>query len=542
MLIQKKLLVLICVAFSVSSFSLQNTYGHGLGYEVLPPVILGDREVALEVTSAQYADPESSDRQITLSLFETATAITVRDVTYHITAYKGNDFLFEDTFQSDDGIFTMNFIPTESGEIQLQEETEGSFFDSLVGMQKNVISVRGPVFESGGLYKFNVEILTADSYTNELEEPILYDVGLSIPDRTNYDIEDVNFGNQEVSIITYYDKIENFQYDQKTNSMSFSMPFVWSEDNINQTSIVHEEIVISKTFGDLMVESLSVYVNGVELPDYVITLDGFSELTRIIHVVINQKDLLDLYQNYEMQDEIEFLIKPSDEDLPLSTITGNGQFRIKMNWEPYDVKSGSELTVFFDIMDVFLKGKPVSVSYELSVMHAGDEIFRTSGISTDSREEHNIVSFFVPNDINGPITVQFDNLNGNSLARIGLPLVVNRINDSPEVPIANEISIPEWVRNNAGWWSSNQIQDSDFASGIEYMIKEGIIKVPLTNNGQNTENAIIPDWVRNNAGWWSERLIYFVFNSSSKKNFSSKAGLRSSNQIAFSSYSAKNGF
>ncbi len=507
MLIQKKLLVLICVAFSVSSFSLQNTYGHGLGYEVLPPVILGDREVALEVTSAQYADPESSDRQITLSLFETATAITVRDVTYHITAYKGNDFLFEDTFQSDDGIFTMNFIPTESGEIQLQEETEGSFFDSLVGMQKNVISVRGPVFESGGLYKFNVEILTADSYTNELEEPILYDVGLSIPDRTYYDIEDVNFGNQEVTVITYYDKIENFQYDQKTNSMSFSMPFVWSEDNIKQTSIVHEEIVISKTFGDLMVESLSVYVNGVELPDYVITLDGFSELTRIIHVVINQKDLLDLYQNYEMQDEMEFLIKPSDEDLPLSTITGNGQFRIKMNWEPYVIKSDSELTVLFDIMDIFLKGKPVSVSYELSVMHAGDEIFRTSGISTDSREEHNIVSFFVPNDINGPITVQFDNLNGNSLARIGLPLVVNRINDSPEVPIANEISIPEWVRNNAGWWSSNQIQDSDFASGIEYMIKEGIIKVPLTNNGQYTENAIIPDWVRNNAGWWSERLI-----------------------------------
>ena len=507
MFIQKKLLIIICIGVFVCSFSLQNTYGHGLGYEVLPSVILGDREVALEVTSAQYTDPESSDRQITLSLFETTTAITVRDVTYHITAYKGNDFLFEDTFQSDDGIFTMNFIPTESGEIQLQKEIEGSFFDSLVGMQKNVISVRGPVFESGGLYKFNVEILTADSYTNELEEPILYDVGLSIPDRTYYDIEDVNFGNQEVTVITYYDQIENFQYDQKTNSMSFSMPFVWSEDNINQTSIVHEEIVISKTFGDLMVESLSVYVNGVELPDYVITLDGFSELTRIIHVVVNQKDLLDLYQNYEMQDEMEFLIKPSEENLPLSTLTSNGQFRIKLNWEPYDIKSGSEVTLFFDIMDVFLKNRPVSISYDLAVMHAGDELFRNNGISTDSREKHNVVEFSIPENVNGPITVQFDNLNGNSLARIDLPIVVNRIIDSSEGPIDDGISIPDWVRDNAGWWSDNQIQDSDFASGIEYMIKEGIIKVPLTNNGQNEENAIIPDWVRSNAGWWSERLI-----------------------------------
>ena len=506
MLIQKKLLILICVVFSVSSFSLQNTYGHGLGYEVLPPVMLGDREVALEVTSAQNIDLENTNRQIALSLFETATAITVRDVTYHIIAYKGSEFLFEDTFQSDDGIFTMNLIPTGSGEIQLQEETEGGFFDSLVGMQKNVISIRGPIFESGGLYKFNVEILTADSYTNELEEPILYDVGLSIPDRTHYDIEDVNFGSQEVSIITYYDQIENFQYDQKTNSMSFSMPFVWSENNINQTSVVHEEIIISKTFGDLMVESLSVYVNGIELPDYVISLDGFSEHTRIIHIIINQKDLLDLYQNYKMQDEIKFLIKPSDENLSLSTITGNGQFRIKLNWDPYNIKSGSDITLFFDITDVFLKGRPVSVSYELSVIHAGDEILTTSGISTDSRDEHNVVEFFVPDDINGPITVQFDNLDGNSLARIGLPLVVNRINDSSEGSIANGISIPDWVRNSAGWWSDEAITDNDFASGIEFMIKEDIIKVAYSSH-QTNEYPTIPDWVRNSAGWWSERLI-----------------------------------
>ena len=39
------------------------------------------------------------------------------------------------------------------------------------------------------------------------------------------------------------------------------------------------------------------------------------------------------------------------------------------------------------------------------------------------------------------------------------------------------------------------------------MIKEGIIKVPSTSSNQNSEDAIIPDWVRNNAGWWSEKII-----------------------------------
>jgi hypothetical protein len=67
--------------------------------------------------------------------------------------------------------------------------------------------------------------------------------------------------------------------------------------------------------------------------------------------------------------------------------------------------------------------------------------------------------------------------------------------------------IPDWVRNNAGWWSVDQIEDNDFVSGIEFMIKEGIITVPLTSIGQSSENSVIPDWVRNNAGWWSERLI-----------------------------------
>ncbi|MEE9511662.1 MAG: hypothetical protein V3V38_01275, partial [Nitrosopumilaceae archaeon] len=84
-------------------------------------------------------------------------------------------------------------------------------------------------------------------------------------------------------------------------------------------------------------------------------------------------------------------------------------------------------------------------------------------------------------------------------------VVVNRINTHTQNEISDEISIPDWVRNNAGWWSEGQISDNDFASGIEFMIKQDIIKVPLSH--QTNEDATIPDWVRNNAGWWSEGLI-----------------------------------
>jgi len=68
------------------------------------------------------------------------------------------------------------------------------------------------------------------------------------------------------------------------------------------------------------------------------------------------------------------------------------------------------------------------------------------------------------------------------------------------------IEIPSWVRNNAGWWSTGQIQDSDFVSGIEFLINEDIILIPASQSSQVTSQEI-PSWVKNNAGWWADGLI-----------------------------------
>jgi hypothetical protein len=38
-------------------------------------------------------------------------------------------------------------------------------------------------------------------------------------------------------------------------------------------------------------------------------------------------------------------------------------------------------------------------------------------------------------------------------------------------------AIPEWIKNNAGWWAEGAIGDSDFVQGIQFLIKEGIMKI-----------------------------------------------------------------
>ena len=37
--------------------------------------------------------------------------------------------------------------------------------------------------------------------------------------------------------------------------------------------------------------------------------------------------------------------------------------------------------------------------------------------------------------------------------------------------------VPAWIKNNAGWWANGVIDDNTFVSGIQYLIKNGIIVV-----------------------------------------------------------------
>ncbi len=67
-------------------------------------------------------------------------------------------------------------------------------------------------------------------------------------------------------------------------------------------------------------------------------------------------------------------------------------------------------------------------------------------------------------------------------------------------------NVPDWVKNNAGWWADGQIDDTAFVSSVQYMIEQRIISVPSTTRSSSTSDTI-PDWVKNNAGWWADGTI-----------------------------------
>ena len=66
--------------------------------------------------------------------------------------------------------------------------------------------------------------------------------------------------------------------------------------------------------------------------------------------------------------------------------------------------------------------------------------------------------------------------------------------------------VPSWVKSNAGWWADGTISENDFLSGIEFLIKDGIISVPQTSVSSQTSDEV-PSWVKSNAGWWADGII-----------------------------------
>ena len=74
-------------------------------------------------------------------------------------------------------------------------------------------------------------------------------------------------------------------------------------------------------------------------------------------------------------------------------------------------------------------------------------------------------------------------------------------------PPKTTVQIPDWIKNNAKWWADGQIDDNSFVQGIQFLIKEGIMKIPSTTQGSGSGSNEIPSWIRNNAGWWADGAI-----------------------------------
>ena len=90
-----------------------------------------------------------------------------------------------------------------------------------------------------------------------------------------------------------------------------------------------------------------------------------------------------------------------------------------------------------------------------------------------------------------------------------LELEYSGINSSVQFTIEDtgKVGLPYWIKDLAKLWINEPfVTDKDFARAIGYLIEQEIIKIPYTEPGEETISSI-PEWVKNNAGWWIEGKI-----------------------------------
>jgi len=138
------------------------------------------------------------------------------------------------------------------------------------------------------------------------------------------------------------------------------------------------------------------------------------------------------------------------------------------------------------------------IDYRVSVTKDGDYVFGPmSRLSHTSPGHVTIPVQFSENGLH-QITIEVEGI-------LFMPIPLETASLTMNIGQA-QTSIPAWIKNNAGWWADGQIDDSSFVSGIQWLISNGIMTIPPTEQGIGSGD-VIPGWIKFNAGWWADGSI-----------------------------------
>ncbi|HEY5736293.1 MAG TPA: peptidase [Nitrosopumilus sp.] len=541
------LFISIIGIFSIATI-LPDAFGHGLGGDQAEPINFGDMEVTvrtqLSPSDITVGNIDSANMQV--RFFDTLTDKNLEKVTYRIEVWQSGDLLARNLFYDMDGRLDVKIKPkTGCNDTNLHQcstyggsehvSAPGALFVHGAACTDDNLdicarpSITGPIFVKGGLYKIRVDIEAATSPTTVLANLLSYETFVSVAQEQNFSFQTANAEEIPVIVKTYYDHVDNFDFNNYDNSISFDMPFDWSPDYVDSVQVVHEEVRVPKTFAPYAEgKQFKGYVNGVEIDQRALLNDPYSyEDTNIVHFLITKNELQKINEklgssNYD-NPKMDLKLVPLDEVSKSST-----EFYLvdASNWEKqvpttvnisWDGKYGSNQEIpfeftFFDENRDLLK----DVKYGYAVMdESGQELFRytpdnTSAPGLISIEGLDFQKIYVPSQgqIQVDVWVYGIGLDYDpTYAGIG-SAIIEIGPGSPTTPsVPEKTPIPSWIKNNAEWWADDLIDDNSFVQGIQYLIKEDIIKIPPTTQGSGSGSNDIPAWIKNNAEWWAAGQI-----------------------------------
>jgi len=508
--------LLLAQVFTIS----QSAYGDGLFQENLPPASFGDRQAALfiKINPPILTADTVGDTYLQLKLFDSNTGKTVQHTTYFVEAWKDEKLLLRSNFHAHSGDLTLKIKPTKvdvndvivyGDQLEELPNTWTAFGDK--------IDVHAPVLLDSGLYHFKITITGIDFDRNIFAESQYrsFDSWLSVGDISDEKIT-YNGKTYAASIISYYDKIENFKFDEAKKAISFSMPFNWDTKRIEgQQIFVHQEVRIPKTFKEFTdTTAYDGKISGVPTIGRMLILDPYSiEGTSILHFLVNKQDILNMAKIIPAGAKtMDFVVSPAT---PISKNTFDIKFDSGATAKiSFDSNLGVADTIplhisFFDKNGQVLK----YIRYAYSIEDSTGKVLATNlgadpqKVGIFSTEGIDVQEFKFPKEGSYKMSIGIftHGLDEQTTYHTKTPgsATITLGKGGQSTPSTPEYSIPAWIKNNAKFWADGKITDKDFVGGIQYLIKQNIIKIPSTQK-EGTGTTTIPSWIKNVAKFWAE--------------------------------------
>ena len=287
----------LVVTISILLANLQESYSDGLFEETLPPASIGNRAASLytKISPPVLTSDTIQNAFFQLRLFDSKTGDNITNVNYFLTINKGDKVLFRELFYSKEGPLTLKFQPSQ-GPVKIFGSTE-PFLGGWTS-ETGDVTISSPVLSEGGLYHFGIEIFGIDNVRNifQPENAPRFDSYLSIGDVHSINL---TYGNKDYNstLISYYDKVQNFTFEPENLKLRWEMPFDWNVSRMRENNIfVHEEISIPKP-SPFANQSYSGEVNGIPLPAKMLMIDPTNSTKDVIHFMIPKDGIISLAEN-----------------------------------------------------------------------------------------------------------------------------------------------------------------------------------------------------------------------------------------------------
>ena len=398
--------MVVCLLFPASS-----VYGHGLGIDTISSIDIQGKKIKITVEMPMYF--ENDQDQITITVIEKETRENAKNVTFLIGLFHDNEMIFRNYFFAEDGILPIKIISTQEGEVTIHGEQD-SLLGAWHGTESNPIEITGPIFTSGGLYNFEIEVRTIDEPTNIIEDSGIYYADLSIIETTSYIQKDAENHDVKFRLKSYFEKISNFEYDPEAKQVTFEMPFDWREKQMSHVPLVHVEAHFPKDFAEFLTPSYSGYANGIKLFKTSVTIDDYTkEDERIVHFMLLQDHLRFLKNEMKKSDEplpdniVFTLFTGENIELPLIAYTKSEDFKVNLSWDPVEIEPGTNINFVFTIRDGQTSDPLRNSDYTFVIIQNGKEIHRTSGTAQIGGD---FEKFTFAEDQTGPMIIKFENI------------------------------------------------------------------------------------------------------------------------------------